>query len=43
MIDIMKQAFWVTATQLTELIVPIVAITIIFSLFFAGLYGGRRR
>jgi len=32
MIDIMKEAFWATATQLTELIVPIIALWFIFKI-----------
>lgn len=30
MIDVMKEAFWLTATQLVELIVPLIGIAFVF-------------
>lgn len=38
----MKAMFWQVGTQLIEFIVPIVALIIIFKLFYAGLYGDKR-
>lgn len=41
MIEIMKQAFWATGAQLVELIVPIIAIVILFGLIATLLFGRR--
>lgn len=43
MIEIMTETFWLVATACVKLIVPIVAVSISFKLFFDGLYGGSRR
>lgn len=41
MLDILKEAFWHTCTSLVELIVPIIAIWVVFNLIATLLFGRR--
>lgn len=41
--EIMIEAFWLTAGQLTELVVPVTALIIIIDLFLVALFGGSKR
>lgn len=43
MIQAMEDMFWQTGTQLVQLIVPIVALALLFRLFNSVLFGGSRR